>query len=425
VEGEEKMKITDKLYTGITLLLICSLLFSIKVNSLCIIALVLVWLAEGKFRQKFRQLAGQPFFITQALLFLMYLVSVALSEDKSTAKFFIEKNLSLLVLPAVLLSRQSFRKEQVAFLLKVFVAGSFVIMNIALLLSVKQYFTNGDPGVFFYHKLAGNGGMSAIIASFICSMSLVFLFWLPWGNNKLKWILCSFFCGWILLLASKLFLGVLILLLLINVFFLFPLKGRITLLFGILCLMVVISVTNNPVRERFMDIRKFRFTYLTAKSYDPSYYFDGLSMRLVFLRFAVQIMEEDGNYWLGVGTGDAEQLLKKKVAAYNMYTGDGIKDKQGYLQYGFHNEYVQKLVQLGIIGFSLFISGFVYCIYTAIRYRSKLLFNLVIIFGLSFMTDTLLELQVGLVSYLVFICLALNVIKEEREVLQERQGITA
>lgn len=161
-------------------------------------------------------------------------------------------------------------------------------------------------------------------------------------------------------------------------------------------------------------MRRFRSSYLTDTTFNKGMYFDGLSLRLIYVRFSMEMMKEDGNYLLGVGTGDADTLLKQKILAYDMYKGDGVKNKEGYLKYGFHNELLQKFVQLGIIGLSVFIAIIVYCWYMAIRYRNRILLHLLLVFTLSFFTDTLLEQQFGLVIFFTFTCLAINEIRMQQ-----------
>lgn len=98
-----------------------------------------------------------------------------------------------------------------------------------------------------------------------------------------------------------------------------------------------------------------------------------------------------------------------------MYQGDGVKDKQGYLQFGYHNEFLQKFVQLGITGLSVFIALLAYGYYLAFRYRHRFLGNLLLLFTFSFFTDTLLEQQVGLVLFLTFSCIAISEIRAGKE----------
>lgn len=408
------MKITERLYGIITFIMVVSLLFSYKINSLCIILLFAVWLLEGGFRYKFRQLLREPFFLLNALLFLLYVVSITQSSDQHTARFFVEKNLSLVVLPLVLLSKKRFSAQQIYTFCMAFIAGTCLLMLVATIAALKDYFQGYQGTVFFYHKLAGQVGLSAIIASLLCTVSMALLFYVPLPQ-KIKLVAGLALAGWVVLLASKLFLLVLLLIVFINVLSGAAAKVRRATMLSLALVALLIACTHNPVRRRFEDILKFRSTYLTAASYNEGIYFDGLSMRLVFIRFGLEIMQEEQHYLLGVGTGDAEALLRDKIKSYHMYTGNGLDDKEGYLQYGYHNELLQKFVQLGITGLLVFlcITGYVY--YMAYRYKDSLLRNLMLLFTFSFFTDTLLEHQVGLVIFLLFVCLAVNRIRLEQE----------
>jgi O-antigen ligase len=408
------MKAILKLYFGILILLIASLTFSYKINSLCIIALFGVWLVDTSFAMKFRKLIKEPFFIGNVLLFGFYLLGIALSEDKSTARFFVEKNLSLIAIPLVLLSMKRITKDQFFVLGKIFVACTCVLMLLALVLATRYWFQVHNYNVLFYHKLAGQVGISAIIASLLCIVSLAILFELP-GFGILKWICVTFLSLCLVLLSSKLFLLMLGIMILLNVLKHIKPKARIMLCLSVIIIALLIAFTPNPISRRFKDMSKFHLEYLSAKKYNPGMYFDGLSMRLIYIKFGFEIFREDGNYLLGVGTGDAENLLKDKIKAYDMYQGDGVKNKLGYLEYGFHNQLLQKLLQLGLIGFTLFLGLIIYCFTIAIKYKNKFLLNLMLIFSLTFFTDTLLEHQVGLVMFLSFTCLAINQIRLKQE----------
>jgi hypothetical protein len=407
------MKAIPKIYFGILMLLIASLTFSYKINSLCIIALVLVWLIDAGFAMKFRKLIKEPFFIGNVLLFGLYLLGVALSEDKSIARFFVEKNLSLIAIPLVLLSMKRITKEQFFVLGKIFVACTSVLMLLALILAARYWFQIHNYNVFFYHKLAEQVGISAIIASLLCIVSLAILFELP-GFGILKWISITFLSLCLVLLSSKLFLLMLGIMILLNVLRHIKPKARIMLCLSVMAIALLLAFTPNPISRRFKDMGKFHLEYLSAKTYNPGMYFDGLSMRLIFIKFGFEILKEDGNYLLGVGTGDAENLLKGKIKAYDMYQGDGVKNKLGYLEYGFHNQLLQKLLQLGLIGFITFLGLIIYCLSMAIKYKNRFLLNLMLIFSLTFFTDTLLEHQVGLVMFLSFTCMAINLTRQKQ-----------
>ena len=77
----------------------------------------------------------------------------------------------------------------------------------------------------------------------------------------------------------------------------------------------------------------------------------------------------------------------------------------------FHNEFLQKFLQTGIIGSVIFLSILVYCIVMGLKHRDKLLLNVVLVYLFSFFTDTIMEVQVGLVAFLTFVALSINTIR--------------
>jgi hypothetical protein len=398
-------KIINLLYFWVTLFMLCCLPISNKANSISIMLLLTLWLLEGNWKEKGASLLREPFFLLNAALFLLFLISYVRSENKDIARFFIEKNLSLIILPLIFCSGDRFSVREINNIFKAFITCIFLMMFLATILAAWQFILTGNSHVFFYHTLAHHVGLSAITASLLCCISLALLFHLP-EKKKLKTCVAAIFSLWLLLLSSRLFIATGLLLLFCNIFYYLNLRNKIIAAALGLSLVTLLGVTHNPIRSRFQDLGQFPLNHLNDTVFSKADYFDGLSLRLLYFRFSAAIMQENGNYLWGTGTGDAENLLKEKIIAHDMYTGNGTTDTEGYLQYSFHNEYLQKLVQLGITGLGLFLAVIVYCWHLAFRYRSKLLSNLLIIFCLSFCTDTLTETQLGLVSYLSFLCLA-------------------
>jgi hypothetical protein len=415
----KELRFLSKAYFIVMLLLVCSIVLNNAMNSICIMLLLAVWLVERSFKTKWHQLKKEPFFILNIIVFVFYLIGLGLSKDKGNAGFFVTKNLSLLIIPTVILSIRNLSTSQIYILLKAFVLCVFMQMLVETFLSVIKYCETRDASYFIYHKLVSNIEMGgAIVASFFCTLSIAFLFYLP-NKGMLKWLLYATFSVWIILLDSKMFLATLLLLFMSNQFIKLSRTLKITSLALIITSLILLAITNNPIKQRFMDMNHFNKSYLTAKTFNQGMYFDGLSLRLIYIKFGLEIMHENGNYILGAGTGDAENLLRKKIIAYNMYTGNGTTEKEGYLKYGYHNEYLQRLVQFGFAGFGIFMASIFYCYYMAIKHRQKLLLSLMIILTCSFFTDTLLEHQIGLASYLVFACLCIVTIRNKQAIYRE------
>ena len=385
---------------------IVSLFIHPKLSSIGIILLSLVWIADGFSGAKIRAFATHTFFISCTLLFVSYIASWLLSADKAAAAFAIEKKLALPLLPAIILSMPTLSKRRLQQLFIFFISATTAIMLIALTISVYKYSTGGDNGVLFYHALVEGVHLSAITASCFCLISLILV-----QHTTLKIVyrglISLFLILCLLLLSSKMFLLMLVIL---GLVYLFSLKGtwyKIVLLSALAVGFLLVINTANPLKDRFADIAKFNTERVQAHQYTAEDYFDGLSMRLVYIRFSREMMQEHKALWLGVGTGDAETLLQQKITRSGMYTGTGPSDK-GYLEYGFHNQYLQVWVQMGLLGLSIYLLLLGIAWRYALRSSAKWLAAILFVFTLGALTDTWLEVQTGLILFLVFISLGIR-----------------
>ncbi len=404
------MKLSKTIIEPLYFFVLCGILVSLfvhpKLSSIGIILLSLVWIADGFTREKVRAFAAHPFFIASSLLFVSYLVSWLFSADKAAAAFAIEKKLALPLLPAIILSMPEFTNKRWQQLFTLFIGATVVTMLVALLISLYQYNISGDVNGFFYHNLVSGVHLSAITASCFCLISLVLVVHSAL-RKRYRNIIGLALILFLLLLSSKMFLFLLFVLGFIYVFSLKVMRYRIILLSGFAISLLLIITTSNPLKKRFADIAKFNTEKVLARQYKAEEYFDGLSMRLVYVRFSKEIIQEHHAFWLGVGTGDAEALLQQKIAQSGMYTGNGTSDK-GYLEYGFHNQYLQVWVQMGLLGLCIYLLLLGIAWAYALRSKAKWFAAILFIFSIGAVTDTWLEVQTGLMLFLLFISLGIR-----------------
>lgn len=403
------MKLSKTIIEPLYFFVLCGTIISLfaqpRFSGIGIMLLSLVCITDGHGRHKIRTFSKHPFFIACGLLFASYLVSWAISADKAAAAFAIEKKLALPLLPAIILCMPALNPKRLQQLCILFISATVCIMFLALSISLYKYSIASDVHVFFYHKLVSSVQLSAITASCFCLISLVL------AVNTLQGIwrnlVCLFLILCLLLLSSKMFL---FLFLLLCIIYIWSLKGKwykVILLSALTIGLLLIITTANPLRDRFADMAKFNTERVLAGQYKAEDYFDGLSMRLVYIRFSREIIREHHAPWLGVGTGDAEALLQQKITQSGMYTGSGVSDK-GYLEYGFHNQYLQVWVQMGLLGLSLYLLlltiAWIYVCRSSVKWPAAIL----LIFTIGALTDTWLEVQTGLTLFLLFISLGIR-----------------
>jgi O-antigen ligase len=96
----------------------------------------------------------------------------------------------------------------------------------------------------------------------------------------------------------------------------------------------------------------------------------------------------------------AQPLLNDKIAGHGLYTGTGRGTDTGYLNYNFHNQYIETAVRTGLPGLVILIG--ILAIF-AVQPRDRLFApkEFIWIVAAFFLTESALERQVGI----VFFCL--------------------
>jgi hypothetical protein len=159
----------------------------------------------------------------------------------------------------------------------------------------------------------------------------------------------------------------------------------------------------NPVKGRFQEIASNDYSVMNRERLsEKDYQFNGLTIRLAFLRFGKEILDQEGHWLSGTGIGDTQDALNQKFLEHHLYMGDPSINDPGYWNYNFHNQYLQTLVQLGLGGLIiLLVVVLVPFFIKTFTYKSLfLLFNS--IFGCFMLTESALEAQHGIVYFVFF-----------------------
>ena len=156
----------------------------------------------------------------------------------------------------------------------------------------------------------------------------------------------------------------------------------------------------NNVKQRVnTEVIKTRMTeVLTKNEFGQNYYWTGFGLRLFQVRSYFEMVNEDHVFSMGYGISASQKKLIQKYQAYNIYPG--------FYNYNFHNQYIQILAELGILGFLLLISIFFLGIINSIKYKNLLfiVFNFLILF--LCITESYLWRQRGMVFFItVFLLL--------------------
>ncbi len=311
----------------------------------------------------------------------------------------LEKMLPLLLIPGLALIQTKYQQgmwqASMWGLILALVVGGLVM----LIQSFVAFYHTGDPQVFFYHQLVKPLNTGAIYFSLFVVVALFQMgqVELLKGKKFLKYLIIGFLVLLYLLAASKLFIVMGIPLLLWNYRkALLPTKSSqklillLLLIFGFLALI--------PFSQRMKEITQPHLDMVTAEKYTFDSPLNGLNLRLIQWRFGWEICQENQAWLTGIGINEAQNLLNQKYIISGIYTGYEGTDDTGYLNYNFHNQYVETLVRTGIVGLTLLISMFV-MLFSARKTNHLVSVYVVFISAAFFFTESALERQQGIVYF--------------------------
>lgn len=374
-------------------------------NVICIALLLISWLLEGDFKAKFNELKTDRIFILFGLIILVYTFELLQTENLSNGIFSLQKKLALLLIPLICLSRKSVFFELRDFFFKSLSLTVAITLVFCICLAYHRYEIDNNVQHFFYHDLASNIQMQAIYLSLLSIISAIYI-QLNIGQQQKPYvfifgILLLIISIGIFLLSSKTHIGIYVFLSICNAIrFLY--KKKIWLISSLVLTTILIAIilfTNNPIADRYNDINTKKVDVFKSQEFSSAVYFDGFSLRLLFLKFGWEIINENKAWLIGVSPGDSQTLLNQKIIENKLYTGKPGTSDNGYLNLNYHNQYMELFVSCGLIGLIVLMGLLLYFVYLSYWYKSWLLFNFVLVFSVCFLTESMFGRQIGVVSF--------------------------
>jgi O-antigen ligase len=319
---------------------------------------------------------------------------------------------SLVAIPLALSSSDYLSENTRRKLLRIFYIILLAAILYCLFADIRQFRNNHDTSVFFYHSLVHPISQHAIQFSILIFIALVSLFENLKKNiflfkKNISVLLIGFFSLFIFLLSSKLVIAFYLLYLLY--FFLYFLKTKNKKSLFIIAIVIICSfagslviMTRNPISQRFTEILHGDLNLITQEKFGPANYFNGLQFRLLQWRFVTEILNEKNAWLAGVSPGDAQRYLNEKYISENMYIGTPERGDKGFLGYNTHNQFLEALLQTGLIGLLSFLMICFALIKMAWqRKRTELSFITILLLAYSF-SESVFETQYSLLIFLFF-----------------------
>lgn len=330
------------------------------------------------------------------IYFVVIVISLILTEDNENISSKLILALPFIIIPLSFSFVNVLTRRGVE---RVFNVFSNVLVLYTILLAINaltRYKVSKDIDVFFYHEFSSLFDINAIYLSMVLLLSYIYLLTKTksiWDFLKLVLIVAA-----IVLLSSKmiiLLLGILSVFVGLKRIRSLKIKILFLTLFSLLCV-VLLNVTK--INERVNDEMQSNLAeVLTTEKFNHVYFWTGSSIRLFQARVFWELLQEEKKYFFGYGFNSSQEQIKAKHIQYNLYPG--------FHNYNFHNQYLQTMAELGIIG--LLSLGFILINFLKIPFKSRSLFPILtaLVFLILFLTESYLVRQRGIVYFLFYYCL--------------------
>ena len=332
---------------------------------------------------KLERLLANKRYLFFASIFLLFVFGYFFSEDKHTAYRDLEVKFYLLAIPVfyVLIST-------------LYVISCLLFILVAFSIAFYDFLVLGENHFYYKELLAftylhpSYAGMFQAFAAVLIVMHLL----TNWFEIPKKWrfiylALLAIITLFIFLLTAKMAIASIFILLSVAFYLLGKqILGKSKTIFIIVLgnvVAIAIMLSLPYTRERL----KLLLTY-NEVSYENS-----VNSRQEIWKAAIEVAQN--NWLVGTGTGDAEEEL---IAAYQRNNFQlGVDEK-----YNAHNQYLQILVETGIVGLILFIAYLIWCLRLAIRSRNHLYLVFLLLWMVNITTESMLETQSGVVFFSFF-----------------------
>lgn len=334
-------------------------------------------------------------------LYLLYFIAAIISpaEHRATAFGFCERMASFLLLPLVFAIVAPNFRQLIAGQLRYFVYGCLILCALGNAHYLYQHFISGGGKEAVSHvryrmtfePFTGIHPtyMSLYLGFAICITAII---WNP--VTKRDRILKSVFLYTLLLFLLALFSkSPIIALGIIAIHFLYTQRSKLydlKWIFVTFGAFIIAAYAFIPFfRQRLGEALQFSGIGAKGTSADNSFY-----DRQMIFNTDMDILRR---YWLGgVGPGALQQRLNERFFFHSIRWERAV----GY--FDPHNQYLSIWLSLGVVGIVVFIGIMVMQFVRAIRTGNRLYLYLLIILGVTFFTETLLQRQQGVIFYSLF-----------------------
>jgi O-antigen ligase len=390
------VSISANLHFVLTVMATLLLIVDVKLCSIAIALLFINWLSGQGYKhlvQRYKE-AKEGFLLP--LFFLLHVIGLLYSSNLHYGFSDIERKLSLLVLPLVLLARP-LSISQRDFLIVFFTFFAIVLSTIGL-----------ARGLYHYDVIANERGPEHLVTNFAdihrvyFSMYLLFcylaLFYIHraylLGSSKFGWLTwfgAALLILFLFIMASRMMLILLILSsVMMLVYFMVVKNKQYVKALGFCLVGLAVLVL---VYTQVSHVRTFMGQLTQKLDAGQTEDVNSVNIRVVKYKCAIQGIE--ANWFWGVGTGDIQDTLNA------LYLKNGFH--KGYeVNMDAHNQYLQTWLAQGLVGLVLLLAFLFFNLKKGIKERNYLLLFVLCIFTICNLSESLLTTQKGVVFLALF-----------------------
>ncbi|MHB0755913.1 O-antigen ligase family protein [Polaribacter sp. M15] len=339
----------------------------------------------------------------EVLFILFYLVcflSMFWSDNLKNTTQGLIRFLSYLILPLAFGFNKTFNVDKI---IAVFSKTLVLYSCLLIVVAIYNVFINSDINFMFYHKLSsGLGYLNAIYLSIYTSIAIAFFIFKE-QKTKYHFMYLFILMFFLLLLSSKLIIVV-------TLFFVFVYfmskrkykKFKLKSLFILPAILIVFILASKKLVNRVnIEFEKTKVQeILSKKDFGHVYLWTGSGLRIFQTKVFLETLDENKKLIFGLGLNNSQESLNRKYKEYNLYPG--------FLNYNYHNQYIQVFAELGVLGLFILISIFIVLLKKAINFKDYFLLYFIILILAVCVTESFLWRQRGMVFFIIMVLLFFN-----------------
>ena len=333
---------------------------------------------------------------------VFHCISALLSHNKQEALSSVEVKLSFLAFP-VYIFLFDYKTDTIKRIFAGFVSGCLFALLACLGRATFHYFTAHNSDYFFYTDFSyfihvGYFSMYLLFAIVIMQMAYPIWFKNDAMIKGLRYAFSLVFVIGIFLCASK--IGIIALFITLLALAMAQVKDKLNVKASFLLLLIIAALTFVTYKIIPMPFDRIKSAIGTATNGNiDKTSTESTAVRMLIWNESAEIFKD--NFWLGTGSGDANDALHARYEASGL-TG-ALKSNLNT-----HNQFFQTGIALGVFGLIiLLVTTFGAMLYGFVKKNLMLcIFSIIII--LNFLVESMLQTQAGNLFFVYFLCLLLK-----------------